>query len=192
MTSSERAVYTQAKMLPMATITVPEVFAGPIKFRPELAEDDCALIHDYIYGRVNDWLDHYRSYIENVGKIQQSTEHTEDDKNMATMMLFKRLSRELEHYCKKICIRRLLLLNDDEGLADMREECDEEGDLFEFESQLEHELNTPTDWTPKLKERPDLHVTTYECFQSYMAKLYATCRGNLVQMRHIVYKGRLL
>lgn len=186
-----------AKVLPlpiqatMSTITVPEVFAAPIDFSSKLSEDDCALIRNYIYGRVNDWLIHYRSYIENVEKTQKSNE-TQAIKDRDTMMLFKRLSRHLEYYCKKICIRRLLLLNDDEGLDEMREDCDEQGDLWEFEWQLESELNTPTDWTPELKERPDLHVTTYECFQSYMAKLHATSRGNLVRMRSIVYKGLLV
>lgn len=180
---------TQATML---TITEMEVFTGPIKFPTELSADDCTLIRDYIYGRVDDWLNNFRSYIHNINTIQKSDEIPQETKDRDTMMLFKRLSRQLELYCKKICIRRLLLLNDDEGLDVMREECDEEGELWEFECQLERELNTPTDWTPELKERPDLHVTTYECFQNYMAKLYATARGNLVQMRKIVYKGLLV
>lgn len=176
----------------MSTITEMDIFTGPIEFSTELPAEDCTLIRNYIYGRVDNWLNHFRSYIHNVQKIQKSDEIPQETKDRDTMMLFKRLSRQLEHYCKKICIRRLLLLDDDNGLDEMRETCDEEGDLWEFEWQLESELNTPTDWTPELKERPDLHVTTYECFQNYMAKLYATARGNLVQMRKIVYKGLLV
>ena len=166
----------------MSTITESRVYTGPIEFPDDLSSDEHNIIQEYIYARVNDWLGHYRTYIQNT---DNTIAINELEKNRRLMMLFKRLCNQLEHCLIKICVRRHLFFGD--SIDEEKAYYEEEGQLWDFEDQLERESRAVPDWTAELAARPDLQELTYDILQRYMGDLYDYSRENLVKMRAAVY-----
>lgn len=165
----------------MSTITETRIYTGPIEFSDDLPSAERNIIQEYIYTRADDWLGHYRTYIQNTDNA--STDQLEKDRRV--MMLFKRLCRQLEHCLMKICVRRHLFFGD--CIDEEKAYYEEEGELWDFENQMERESAAAPDWTADLASRPDLQALTYDILQRYMGDLYAYSRENLVRMRAAVY-----
>lgn len=166
----------------MSTITETRIYTGPIEFPDDLSSAERNIIQEYIYARADDWLGHYRTYIQNTDNTIAINEF---EKNSRVMMLFKRLCRQLEHCLMKICVRRYLFFGD--CIDEEKEYYDEEGELWDFEDLLERESAAAPDWTAELAARQDLQGLTYDILQRYMGDLYAYSREKLVKMRAIVY-----